>query len=195
MDKNVVDQLKAVIHHEVEHAMEHVVDSPIVINRVIGESMRHIGGIILQSSAAYLPVRPEEIRVQPQPLGGKNDLRAVVLVDRVISSKNAFHILAELKDGVVVSVVAFQPNEFQLSQTQVFTLVPEFLEEIKRQLRLLVKDSGFVYQQVLVFENYFGVTADPEVQEDPDPVPAVDVPAPVTPAVSKLPPIDDSRLM
>ena len=65
MDSNTLADLNIKIAQQVHAEIDHALESPNHINRVVGEAMRHIGSFLDISSSSYLPVRPEEIIIVP----------------------------------------------------------------------------------------------------------------------------------
>lgn len=182
---NSFDEFKNVIVHEIEHQVAHAVGSPAIVNRTIGEAMRHIGSLLTLGSAPYLPINPEEILAQPQrlPNGSKT---GVVLVKRTINSENAFRVLAGItkkEDGTrTIQLIAHKPDEFDLSKTKFIPLPAEVGNEIVRQLNELVDSGGHVLLQCVVINEYFNDDViqqiAPEKTEEDDSLFSSDVNAP-----------------
>lgn len=156
MDNSAAEQAKQLAGF-IAHQVEHEVTSPAVLNRTIGESMRHIGNFLQLSASQYLPIRPEEILVKPEPIG-TGDLTGVLLVNRRHDSKQGFYILSNRKtiDGELkFSIFAFQANEFDLLNTKFMVLPQAVGLEIIRQLECIVRGEGANLFQCIVVPNYF----------------------------------------
>lgn len=191
-------QMSQRIHHEVEHAIE----SPANINRVVGEAMRHIGSFLEMNSTAYLPIRPDEILVTPNQIH-PDATEAVLLVTRVINSDNSFTILSNSKtvdDKRIFDITAYKTDNFNLNKTK-FVKIPDAIgNEIIRQLNELLTNDGAILLQAVVVKDYFKL--EPEVTEDSlfnsDVQPTVEVKAPSPEPVivpGKLPPVTNETLL
>lgn len=189
MDKN---ELMHQLSHQIEHAVEDAVSSPSNINRVVGESMRHISAFLELNSSAYLPVRAEEILVQPKVLA-PGDRDAVLLVDRTRPSEQSFMVLANSKmvdGGRKFSLYAYQQDNFNLSKTKFIVLPNEVGNEIIRQLGEIVKNEGAILLQCVMAKDYFS-------EEQANAVAATAPSEPAAPAAPSggLPPVSDIGLL
>lgn len=196
---DVMKQLGEMIHHEVEHSLEHAMTSPILLNRTIGEAMRHIGSALSQVSGNYLPLDPREILVAPVQMS-ETDRRAVVLINRSIDSQNAFRVVAHVSETREININSFQPDEFNMSKSQFFVLNDAIMTEVKRQISELVKAKGFIYVQCVLLTDYFpeaqAVVEETPAQPEVPAVPVAALPAVKEPApVSKLPAVDVGNLL
>lgn len=151
-------EIQAVIHNAVEHEVGHAVTGPQVINRVIGESMRHIGKTLQLEAGAYLPVRPEEVLCKPERLDAES-LDAVVLVRRQIAMDNTYLVLAnarlDAQGARHFDFWAYKPDEFDLAQTKFITVPVPVANEILRQLSIVMKGEGAILVQAVSVVNYF----------------------------------------
>lgn len=191
-------QISGQIHHEIEHALE----SPAHINRVIGESMRHIGSFLEISSAAYLPVRPEEVLATPVKMRD-DSADAVLLLTRTINSDNAFLVLANGKtvgENRQFDLVAYKADGFNLNKTKFIQLPQEVGTEIIRQLNLIVKGDGAALLQCVVVKEYFKE----QVNENDSlfssdtaapPAPSESIPLETPKPPSALPPVNTDNLL
>lgn len=202
------EQLAGQISQQVHHAIEHAVDSPLLVNRVVGESMRHIGACLEFNSVAYLPLRQEEVLTQPEKLAA-DSRDAVVLIKRQIVRDNAFLLMVTCKkveDSRFFDIVAYRPDTFSLDQTKFVQLPENVGRELTRQLNVLIQGEGSALLQAILLKDYFPIE---EVQPANDALPTVtaqlatptapvaaETPAtPVTPATGGLPPVADSALL
>lgn len=189
-----LEQLNSIISeqvaHHVEHELGHLIGSPMVINRAVGEAMRHIGGVLNLSAAQYLPVRPEEIMVPPEPLSA-DSRDAVVLVRRSIPNEPAFKVLGfvSTKEGNrQIELQAYTEDPYDLVATKFLSLSKPIGQELVRQLGIIVNGDGAVLLQAIVLKNYF----------PPAPVQVEDATADASTAAapaSGLPPVDVSGLL
>lgn len=148
-----MDNISHLIHHQLQHAM----DSPEVVNRTVGESMRHIGAVLTSNSAAYLPLRDDEILVQPHRLYPASD-DAIVLIKRMITTVNSFLLLADRKttnDVHNFDLFGFKLDEFNLSKTQFYNLDESVGKELIRQLDKIINSDGLSTVQAVVLKDYF----------------------------------------
>ncbi len=193
MDDNILTQLKQQLHMDAHHAAEEAINSPLVINRMVGESMRHISGILEIQSAAYLPVRPEEILVKPIRAFNNDD--AVVLINRTLPSSNSFTVLINITQGEGekknFDLYAFKIDNHRLMSSKVIKVNEAVGNEIIRQVIELSPSYGGLMLQCVILADYFKNQSTEQVSEEE--LFSADVnaePAPVQiPAVSKLPPI------
>lgn len=212
MDNAILAQLRKEISEEVshfaEHAIEHAIGGPDMINRVVGESMRHIGETLVLASASYLPIRREELLAQPQRLAA-DDRTGVLIIRRAISNPQAYQIIATSKEregSLDFTVVPFRPNTHDVPASRFLRLPAPVQQEIIRQLGEIVTGAGVTMFQVVTIENYFPEepatgTAQPANEGDnilpaTDPVPpAVPYRATQPTADSVLPTIDTHELL
>lgn len=196
---NLLQQLQQQIHHEAEHAVEDALNSPHLINRVVGESMRHIGNLLELSSATYLPVRKEEILVPPQKMAPHSNV-AAILIARSQAGNNSFAVMITSRTGDsaessvrIFDIVAYKPDSFDLKKTKFMTLPEEVGQELVRQANILIKGDGHALLHCVLIEDYF--KADEATEElftsDLAPTPAP-TQAPAAPAVAGngLPEVD-----
>ena len=201
-DQKAIEQLNLQLLNHIHHEVEHALESPASINRTVGEAMRHIGSILELNSAAYLPIRREEILVPPIQM--RPDSReAVLLLARTISSENAFMVLSNCKtveDKRAFDLVAYKPDTFALNKTRFIKLPTEVGNEIIRQLNELLKTDGTTLLQAVIAKDYFDI--EEKNPEDglfsSDVQPSSEPPAPkITPSVSTggLPPVIEDHLL
>lgn len=206
MDNKLIEQLSAQIHHDAHHAAEEAVRSPAAVNRNVGESMRHIGQLLFGHSTPYLPVRPEEVLIPPQPLD-QTSLDAIVLVKRQIRSENAFMVMITSKgeDNLRnIDLVGFKDDPFDLTNTRFMKLTPQIGNELVRQANLLIKGEGVTLLQAVIVQNFFGTEAPRTEPSDdglfssdlsPEPPVPTEAPAPAPAYDGKgLPPVDSELL-
>lgn len=199
---DLIAQLGQQIHEQAHHAAEEAVNAPQMINRVVGESMRHISGVLEMHSASYLPVRPEEILVPPENVFGNNS--AVVLLDRMLSSKNSFtcsgNVSTDKEGKRKIDLVGFKLDRFTLSQSKFLTLSADIGNEIIRQVNALAKQDGMFLVQCVLIENFFPAQAPGDDQlfstditeaTKPASLPPVEAPKVST---GGLPPVDATLL-
>lgn len=171
MDNEALNKLNKLINDKVSHEINHALGSPTNINRVVGESMRHIGTYLEMASTSYLPIRPEEVLVKPVKLGDDcND--AVLLLTRTVPSENAFLILANSKtiDGErVFDITAYQPDSHSLGKTVFLKLTDEIGNEIIRQLNVLINGDGSALVQCVIAKDYFK-TEEEQKSDAPAPI-------------------------
>lgn len=157
MDNAAVEQLNKQIQDEVQHALGHELTSAIHVNRMIGESMRHIGAVMEMNSAAYLPVRAEELLVEPIKMTADSS-DAVLLLTRSITHEQAFMVLSNSKTVDKVrqfDVFAYKEDKFNLHQTK-FVQLPQLIgDEIVRQLNQVTKGDGASLLQCIIVKNWF----------------------------------------
>lgn len=195
MDNDILEQLKQQLHMDAHHAADEAVSSPIVVNRMVGESMRHIGSILEIQSAAYLPVRPEEILVKPVKAFNNDD--ALVLINRTLPSSNSFTILVNITQGEGekknFDVFAFKPDSHRLSESKIIKLNEPIGNEIIRQVIQLSPSYGGLLLQCVILADYFKNQPTEQVNEEE--LFSADVNAEAAPiqlpVVSKLPPVAD----
>lgn len=154
---NPFDQIQKQIHNDVHHAVDEAMGSPVVLNRTIGEAMRHIGAFLDTNSTAYLPVRPDEVLCEPIKISEGNE--AVLLVNRTIYTDNSFLVLADVHtggDGVrTIDIFAYKPDSFMLARTKFLKLPEPVGKELIRQFDKLIKEDGNALFQALIAKNYF----------------------------------------
>lgn len=191
MDKS--KELSEFIHHIVHHELEDALGSAPVINRGIGEAMRHIGYMVNANSFAYLPVRQEEHLCKPIKFSTEDV--GVILINREVFHKSAFSVMANAVtegDERKFELSAFVPNSFNMLGTKFISLPEQIGNEIIRQLNEIMKVDGKILVQVVVIPEYFEVPApavstgddglfDSQTAESADPE-LVPVPAPTTKA-------------
>lgn len=201
-DQKAIDQLNQQLLNQIHHEVGHALESPANINRAVGEAMRHIGSVLELNSAAYLPIRREEILVAPVQM--RPDSReAVLLLTRTINSENAFMVLSNCKtveDKRAFDLVAYKPDTFALNKTKFLKLPDEVGNEIIRQLNELLKTDGTALLQVVVAKDYFDIeekkpedglfNSDVQAPNGP-PVPEIIPPA----STGTLPPVLDEELL
>ncbi|BAW19544.1 hypothetical protein [Ralstonia phage RP31] len=157
MDKK---ELMDFVSHQVAHAVEDAAGSPVLINRTVGEAMRHIGSFLEMSASPYLPVRQDEILVRPEPLGaGERD--AVLLITRTLPSDNSYLVMArsQTENGVRrFSLMAYQQDNFNLTKTKFLTLPKEVGSEIIRQLGQIITGDGAILLQCVMAKDFFPET-------------------------------------
>lgn len=161
-------QLTSFIQHEVHHAVEDVIGNPMMVRKLVGETIRHLGISMTALSASYLPLDSKEFLVQPERI--KNSCDALVLSFRPIHGENAFQALATAKkdkDELVLDVTLFRPHLDHLGHSTFYVFPEEFQAEMLRQLQVLIKAEGNSVFQAIVLKDYF----QPEVL---DSTPAVD---------------------
>lgn len=204
---NTLEQFTAQIHHAAHHAVEEAMGSPAAINRSVGESMRHMGQLLMSQSTSYLPVRKEEILTEPHRLH-PNSLQGVVLVNRQIRSENAFLLLITVSgegDERQFTLVGFREDPFNLSQTKFMKIPPNVVDELVRQARIIINGEGVAILQAVLIEKYFELPppgAAPEENDlfSSDLSPEEPQPAPPAPAHEQswhgkaLPPVEEHLL-
>lgn len=190
MDKEALKELDSIILHRIGHEIEHALESPTNINRVVGEAMRHIGSLLDMSSGSYLPIRHDEILTEPKKLSD-DSTDAVLLITRSISNDNAFLVMANCKtieDKRVFDLCAYKPDNFNLNKTRFIKLPTEIGTEIIRQLNILVKSDGVILLQAAVVKEYFKTEEKLDNVELSASVPPTGVPA-------GLPPVTEESLL
>jgi hypothetical protein len=193
MDNDILVQLKNQLHMDAHHAAEEAVNSPMMVNRMVGEAMRHIGGVLEVQSAAYLPVRPDEILVKPIKAFNNDD--ALVLVNRTLPSSNAFIVLVNISQGEGdkknFDLFAFQINNYRLTESKIIKLNEAIGNEIIRQVIEMSPTYGGLLVQCVILSDYFKNQAPVKVNEEE--LFSADVNAEAAPTqlppVSKLPPV------
>jgi hypothetical protein len=211
---NLPQQLLQQIHHAAHDAAHHAVDEAVgsapMINRVVGESMRHIAGVLNMNSTSYLPVRPEEILVKPEKFSSVM-VDAIVLINRVMPSENSFMVLFNSKDidgQRHYDITMFRPDEFFLNRTKFIQIPNDIGAELVRQANLIIKGEGVTLLQAVMLRNYFTAEAqapaDTEhlfssdlVEAAGEPAPAEQAPqAPESNAIpNTLPAVDEGLLI
>lgn len=204
---NLLEQLSAQIHQAAHHAADEAVGSPAAINRTVGESMRHIGQLLFSHSTPYLPVRPEEVLVEPHRLNSAT-LNAVVLINRQLRSENAFTVLITSKgtdEQRTFDLVGYREDPFNLSQSKFIVIPAEIGKELVRQANHLITGEGLTLLQAVVVKDYFSASAPAAIAEaathedlfssDMSP----EEPAPSMPTIAAyegkgLPPVSDELL-
>jgi hypothetical protein len=202
---DLIQQLQQQIHQDAHHAAEEAVNSPTMINRVIGESMRHIGGVLENQSAMYLPIRPEEILVKPIRIFDNND--ALLLVNREMPTSNSFTVLAvsTTKDGQrTFGLNAFKMDRYTLHKSKFLSLAPIIGNEIIRQLNSLSQADGLSLHQCVIVKDYFkeeteeNTSGEAIFNSDTTSEPTASQLPPVSPikpqSVNQLPPVDGQLL-
>lgn len=201
---NAAHDLEHLISQHVQAQFNHRVNSPELINRTVGEAMRHIGTVLAVSSSTYLPLRNEEIMVQPEKLSSDtND--ALVLIKRSIISGNSFMLLVDrqIVEGVESFVLfGYKPDDFNLANTQFINFDEVARNELIRQLRQIVTSNGSVLVQCVILKDFFKdkpvdnsglFSSDVEKAEPSEPIltkkPATQV------EISMLPPVNPDALL
>ncbi|BAW19258.1 hypothetical protein [Ralstonia phage RP12] len=192
MDKK---ELMDFVSHQVAHAAEDVAGSPALINRTVGEAMRHIGSFLEMSSSPYLPVRQDEILVRPEPIvAGERD--AVLLITRTLPSDNSYLVMArsQTENGVRrFSLMAYQQDNFNLTKTKFLTLPKEVGNEIIRQLGQIITGDGAILLQCVMAKNFFPETPAEEQSLTP-PAASIAADHPVT-KTGGLPAVAEPQLL
>jgi hypothetical protein len=169
MDNNPFDQLKQQLqqqlHHDVHHAVDEAIASPMAVNRSVGEAMRHIGTMLEMQSTAYLPLRHDEILVEPAKMPGSEN-EAVLIVARQVHTENGFLVFANANTQGkqrFIDLTAYKPDIFDLRKTKFLKLPDQIRIELLRQFGVLMAGDGNAVFQVVIASNYFKN----EVAEDP----------------------------
>lgn len=152
-----IQHLQKIIHDQVHHVIDETMAGPLAINRGIGESMRHIGAVLVNASNGYLPIRRSEIMVEPKPYEDTNK-KAILIINRVVNDQNSFQIIAEIKkidSGLEFNVTAFQPDTFDMCKTKFINLPEPMANELIRQLSVLTKKEGALNLQCIILDNFF----------------------------------------
>jgi hypothetical protein len=198
MDNPAMEALSTKFTQQLHDELNHRLESPEHINRVIGESMRHIGAFLDMTSSSYLPIRPDEMLVIPA-LIRPDSTDAVVLMNRNVSIDDSFMVMATIKtmdDRRTFDMVAYKPNNFNLMKSQFLQLPHEVGNEIMRQLNEIVKGDGAVLFQAVIIKNYFPVTPKmPEEEPFSSEVSSAVEPEMSTQVTGGLPPVRDDSLL
>lgn len=188
-----MEQFTQEIQHQVHHAVEEAMGSPVMVNRAVGEAMRHIASFLDMGCAAYLPVRPEEIMVDPLPLTPETG-DAVLLITRTMTIEQSFMVIANTKtieDNRTIDLIAYKQDSFNLHKTKFLQLPKPVGDEIIRQLNQIVKGDGLVMLQCVIAKNFFKneEVKDPNLFNSDVAAPSeVPPPPPVAPAVPERTP-------
>lgn len=205
LPQNLLQQIHHAAHDAAHHAVDEVMGSASVINRSVGESMRHIAGVLQMNSVSYLPVRPEEILVKPEKFSSVM-VDAIVLINRTMPSENSFMVLFNTKmiDGQRhFDITAYRQDDFVLSRTKFVQIPNDVGAELVRQANLLIQGEGATLLQAVMLRNYFGAEAQAPaadglfssdlVEETPAPSPAPEQSGNAIP--NTLPPVDMGALI
>lgn len=187
LPQQLLQQIHNAAHDAAHHAVDEIAGSPSMINRVVGESMRHMAGVLTMNSVSYLPVRPEEILVKPEKFSSVM-VDALVLINRAMPSENSFMVLFNSKDidgQRHYDITAFRPDEFVLSRTKFVQIPNDIGAELVRQANLIIKGEGVTLLQAVMLRNYF--TAEAQAPADTEHLFSSDVAAPETPEPTEAP--------
>lgn len=198
-----MEQFKQEIQHSIHHAVEEAMGSPVMVNRAVGEAMRHIASFLDINCAAYLPIRPEEILVEPMRVM-PDSTDAVLLVTRTMNVEQSFMVMANNKtvNGErTFDLVAYKQDSFNLHKTKFLQLPKQVGDEIIRQLNKIITGEGLTLLQCVIAKNFFRA----EEVKDPalfssDTAPNAEIKPPVsTPAPARepggLPAVTDETLL
>ena len=154
---NAASELAHLISHQVQDQLKQAIGSPELINRTIGEAMRHIGTVMTVSSSSYLPLRDEEVLVKPMKWADDCD-DAFALITRTTNTSNSFMLLVnrQIINGAVNFVLfAYKADDFNLAKTKFFNFDEVTTNELTRQLGQIIKEDCSILVQCVILKDYF----------------------------------------
>lgn len=160
---------------QIANIVKSVVASPEMVNRTVGTALHHAGVALAQASLPYLPIQPNELKVQPVPLDKTG--RAVLITSRLMRSENSCLVMVNwdtVENEIIFDAVAFSMDEFDLAKTNFIKFLPEVEQEVRRQVAAMLNGvphpSGSMLINVTMVNGFFKPEPEAPVTQLPEPV-------------------------
>lgn len=155
LDQDLIEQITTIA--------KNVAHSPEVVNQYIGLTISHIGASLQVTAAPYLPIRPEEVLVQPEAYDGSRN--AIFLLRRLIESNNCYSLLVNwiALDGVYeFDCTVYRPHAFNTLASSFVVLSDAERNEVNRQVAYILTNvlekpakEGSMLLSLVFIKNHF----------------------------------------